>query len=282
LCLLLGFLLAAAGLTLRPIVAVLALAMGLCAWLGVLVTACRADLLLSPVAPALSATAGLGIGIYRRLRQREREQSLLKAAFGDYVDPLLLGMLLGKSNPSLLGLRKEVTVLFVDLVGYTRMTNALPAEESLQILRDYVQRVTTIIKAAGGRIDKIIGDGVMAVFNDPIPLDDHARVAVRVAKDIHAAVSAGKPPLKCRIGIATGDAFVGNIGQPGAKIEYTVIGATVNLASRLEGQAPVGGTLISEQTFILCAGDADFTPAEPITLKGFDEPVRAHRSVSAG
>lgn len=277
-----GLLMLAAAMVLRPAVTVLALVMGLFGWLGVVTSACRHDLLLPPVAPALSAALGTATGLYRRLKRREREQSLLKSAFGDYVDPVVLRTLL--KNPgehlAMSGQRKEITVLFADLVGYTRMTNALPAEQSLKILRDHVQRVTTIIKAAGGRIDKIIGDGVMAVFNDPLVLEDHARVAVQVAKQLHAAVAQvdASPALQVRIGIATGDAFVGNIGAPGAKIEYTVIGATVNLAARLEGQASAGGTVISDATFKRSGDDPDFAPAEWLTLKGFDEPVLAHRS----
>lgn len=275
-----ALLLCLAVFALRPPVAVLALLMGLCAWVGVLTKAGREDLLLPIASPAASAIGGLGISLYLRLRRREREQSLLQSAFADYVDPTVMKTLLDapEKHLALAGMRKEVTVLFVDLVGYTRMTNALPAEQSLAILRDHVQRVTQIIKRAGGRIDKIIGDGVMAVFNDPVPLHDHAHVAVRVAGELHAAVAAAPSGLKVRVGIATGDAFVGNIGAAGAKIEYTVLGATVNLAARLEGQAPPGGTMVSDATFNAARTPEGFELMESLALKGFDNPVRAYRS----
>lgn len=272
-------------LLLRPWRAAFGLAGVLGAWAGVLAKGASAAWLL-PVAPVvLGALVTFAAALLVRLVAREREQSVLRSAFSSYVDETVLGRILEdpEKHLALGGTRREVTVLFADVVGYTALTNRLSPEQSLGILREYLAMATALVKARGGRIDKIMGDGLLAVFGDPLADPEHARNAVAVALQLQEMVvklRANWPPgggreLSVRLGIATGEAFTGNIGAPGSKIEYTVLGATVNLASRLESNAPPDGVLVSEDTRRSCGADFDFEPKPGLRLKGFEQPVDA-------
>ncbi|MFN7134032.1 MAG: adenylate/guanylate cyclase domain-containing protein, partial [Myxococcales bacterium] len=128
-----------------------------------------------------------------------------------------------------------------------------------------------------------MGDGILAVFGDPVPTPDHARRAVEVALAMQERVAQLRErwqqrfgvELAIRIGIATGEVFVGNIGSRAAKIEYTAIGPPVNLAARLEGQSPPGGVLVCRQTRTGCGEAFLFEEVPPLTVKGFAEPQQA-------
>jgi adenylate cyclase len=216
---------------------------------------------------------------------RERQRRLIQDAFGAYVDGTVLQRILKSSGQVLAlgGARKEVTVMFTDIAGFTALTNRLAPEEIIDRLREYLGEMTRLITARGGRVDKIMGDGIMAVFGDPIPQADHARQATLVASEMLAAVGAlsqrwaaqGRDPLDIRIGLATGEVFVGDIGAKDSKLEYTVLGAVVNLASRLEGKAPLGTALVSAATAAANADTFDFAEVGSLQLKGFTGAQKA-------
>jgi class 3 adenylate cyclase len=216
---------------------------------------------------------------------QEREQRILKDAFGAYVSGPMLQRILEApdSHLALGGARKNLTVLFSDIQGYTGLSNQLPPEEVITLLREYLAEMTQLVCDAGGRIDKIMGDGIMAVFGDPVADPDHAGSAVKVALAMQRTMrglrekwaGSGRAELAIRIGIATGDVFVGNIGSKRAKLEYTALGPTVNLASRLEGKAPPGGVLISKETQAACQAHFELQPVHGLTLKGYDAAYEA-------
>jgi adenylate cyclase len=216
---------------------------------------------------------------------RERERGILRSAFGSYVDPEHLERILDAPEKYLAlgGARKVVTLLFSDIQGYTGLSNSLPAETVIGLMREYLSAMTEHVRAHGGRVDKIMGDGIMAVFGDPVPNAEHAKAAVRVALEMQRTLSKlraqwvkeGAGALAIRIGIATGEVFVGNIGSPGAKLEYTALGPTVNLAARLEGRAGPGGVLVSAATREAIGADFEVTPVPGLQLKGFAEPQDA-------
>lgn len=139
------------------------------------------------------------------------------------------------------GREQEVVVLFSDLAGFTRACASLSATEALAMLSEYQERMVTEIFRAGGTLDKFIGDGIMATFGTPAPAADAADRAVRAACGMMAAMTQlnreraarGQQPLKQRIGIHAGPAIVGNVGTH-QRLEFTVIGDTVNVASRIE------------------------------------------------
>ena len=147
------------------------------------------------------------------------------------------------------GERRQVTVLFADLVGFTRLTSALGSEAIHALLNRYFEVVDTIIAAHGGTVDKHIGDNVMAVFGAPIAHDDDPLRAVRAALKIHdrlaSIVADGGISLQAHIGIASGQVVASSTGS-NAHREYTVTGNSVNLAARLQDKAQAGETLISD------------------------------------
>jgi len=176
--------------------------------------------------------------------------------------------------------RKQVTVLFADVTDFTRLSESLDAEEITELLNLLWQRIDRIILQRGGRIDKHMGDAVMAFWGADRAREDDAEQAVRAALEIKAAVQELRPhlktpiPLNLSIGISTGPVVLGTLSTTG---EYTAIGSTVNLAYRLEGVAPAGSILISHSTYQHVRGLFQCHALPPLELKGFAEPVPAYQ-----
>lgn len=242
-------------------------------------------LYLGPLSPLLGGLLGWAGATAGRLQARESERRVLKDAFGAYVDPSMMEKIIASPAEllALSGGKKTLSVLFSDLVGFTALTNALAPETLVTLLREYTEAMTRTVVGHGGRVDKIMGDGMLAVFGDPVELPDHAGAAVLAAlamRDQLALLNqrwkgSGLPPLQCRLGVATGEVFVGNIGSRQSKLEYTVLGATVNLASRLEGRAPPGCVLVSRATCDRVVAAFELVAAPPLVLKGFEGPQEA-------
>jgi len=189
--------------------------------------------------------------------------------------------------------RKQVTVLFADVSGFTAMSETLDAEVVRDTMNALWQRLDVAIMAQDGVIDKHIGDAVMALWGAPAAREDDPERAIRAAlamqQEIHAfvgatlvvaqgerAVALGEhkaSPLQLRIGINTGPVMLGAVGTTA---EFTAMGDAVNLASRLEHAAPVGGILISHDTYRQVRGIFDVTPQDPLTVKGKHDPVKTY------
>jgi class 3 adenylate cyclase len=226
----------------------------------------------------------LGCMVYNHF-VRDVDERLIKKAFERYVAPKMMDRILEK--PELIdvsGKRKRLTVLFSDVQGYTALTQALTPVQILDVLREYLEVMVRVIFRYDGTVDKIMGDGIMAFFGDPVPQEDHARRAVlagllmqqEVVELQRKWIGEGKVGLQIRIGIATGDVYVGNIGSS-QHIEYTVIGKTVNHAARLEPKAPPGGVLISNETYKEIGEKFKCVKMEGLMLKGYRRPVEAYR-----
>jgi class 3 adenylate cyclase len=183
--------------------------------------------------------------------------------------------------------RKLITVLFADVSGFTNMSEQLDAEEVSEIINALWSRLDKTILEHGGYIDKHIGDAVMALFGAPTAQEDDTERAIRAALEMQAEIASWKAgfsdvnpllyslvqEIRMRIGINTGPVLLGMVGSSS---EYTAIGDTVNLASRLEHAAPVGGVLISQDTYQHVRGIFDVTPLDPIQVKGKREPVQVY------
>lgn len=186
----------------------------------------------------------------RGLLLRERYRSVLnKVVSQDVATELMEGSVeLGGEN-------REVTVLFADIRGFTSMTFGMEPQEVIQLLNECMERLSRAVDAEGGVVDKFIGDEIMAVFGAPVVQEDHARRAVRAALRMRegiteineARATSGKAPLGLGIGIASGIAVAGNMGSAD-RLNYTVLGETVNLAARLTDEAAAGDILVSEGT----------------------------------
>ena len=170
------------------------------------------------------------------------------------------------------GERRQVTVLFADLAGFTQLSGSLDAEDVHGLLNRYFAVVDGVIERHGGHVDKHIGDGLMAVFGAPVAHADDPERAVRAAVDIHAAVAALDASLAVHIGIASGNVVASGMGSD-QHSEYTVIGDAVNLAARLQDMAEAGETLVSEAVQRYLADRLEGKSRGDVRVKGFDQPV---------
>jgi class 3 adenylate cyclase/tetratricopeptide (TPR) repeat protein len=183
--------------------------------------------------------------------------------------------------------RKLVTVLFADMSGFTAMSETMDHEIVNDVINSLWSRVDKAIHDHDGRIDKHIGDAIMALYGTPTVHEDDPERAIRSALQIQSEILKWKKELseqlssyrtqiqniQLRIGINTGPALLGTVGTVG---EYTAIGDTVNLAQRLEAAAPKGGILISHETHQLVRGVFEVTALEPIMVKGKSEPIQVY------
>ena len=226
---------------------------------------------------------GAFIQFYTNFKLRQQ----IKKQFETYLDPRQVYML--QKDPSLLrlgGERKEMTFLFMDICGFTPVSehykNNDDPEGLVELINMYLDRMTQIILKNEGTIDKYMGDCIMAFWNAPLDCPDHAERAVRSAKEISQAADElieqlekqGLPRIDVGIGINTGECIVGNMGST-SRFDYSVIGDAVNLASRLEGQTRnYDGVrvLLSARTAGLCQ-DGYFTKVDSIQVKGKSESI---------
>ena len=215
----------------------------------------------------------------------EAAQRQVREVFGRYVAREVVERLLeDPARVSLGGERCEVTVLFGDIRGYTSLSEGLAPEEVVNLLNRYLAVATGAILAENGTLDKYIGDAVMAVFNAPLPQPDHALAAVRAALAMQRQVKqlrAGSAvPVAYGIGVNTGPAVVGNIGTE-QLMNYTAIGDAVNVAARLQSNAPPGEVLVSGSTYALIADRVEAERLAPLQVKGRQQPVEVYRLLGA-
>jgi adenylate cyclase len=210
-----------------------------------------------------------------------REKEMIKRAFSRYVAREVVDEILkDPEQTALSGERREVTVLFCDIRGFTATAEALPPEAVVELLNAFYDLMIETTFKHDGTLDKFLGDGVMAVFGAPLFRPDHAVMAARTALAMQAAVrelsarrvAAGQPPLVIGIGLNAGEVIAGTIGTD-ARMEYTVVGDSVNLAARLESCAVPGQVLVSAETYARLEGAVRGRRLGPITVKGRDEPV---------
>ncbi|HEY2993691.1 MAG TPA: CHASE2 domain-containing protein [Methylomirabilota bacterium] len=228
------------------------------------------------------AAAHLGDTGYGYLTEG-RERKFLRGAFSRYVAPEVVDQLV--KNPgqfALGGETRELTVMFADVAGFTSLSEGREPAQLVQLMNECFTEITTVIQSHGGTVDKFIGDAVMAFWNAPVEYADHAARSCRAAQDLLKALvrlnvgwaARGLPAISMRVGLATGPALVGNVGSA-TKFNYTVMGDTVNLASRLEGAAKVFGTLslISGSTVQAAAGAVACRELDWLAVKGKSEAV---------
>ena len=178
------------------------------------------------------------------------------------------------------GERRQVTILFADLCGFTTLSRSLDPEEIRELVARFTAQVDGIVVGYGGTVDKHIGDAVMALFGAPRAHDDDPLRAVRAALDIHAALArtteASSRALQAHVGIASGEVVAGTLSRVEAH-DYTVLGNSVNLAARLVALAGPGETLLSEAVYRALADRATCETLGETEVKGLDAPVRIWR-----
>jgi class 3 adenylate cyclase len=175
---------------------------------------------------------------------------------------------------------QEVSVLFADLVGFTTFTErSSPAEVAAMLSAYYGMAAPLIAQTFGGEVEKFIGDAIMATFNTQGDQPDHASRAARAGLELQRqmrVLAADHPQWPgLRVGVNSGDALIRELGGPG-HVEYAVVGDTVNVGSRLEGQAPVGGVLIGAGTYVRLPAQADVDARRGLVVKGRGQQVDAY------
>lgn len=282
LALLFAFLASALTFRLRFPLAPLLLAATLLVYFAVSALSLRRGWVLPVVSPALAAVLG-GFASYGAYSLTEgKKRRLLEDMFGRYVSAEVAREILEREEIQLGGTRQPVTVMFCDLRNYTSYCQGLNPHQVVAELNEYFADMTAEIKGHGGMVNKFIGDGILALFGAPVPHPDDPYRAVACALRMIARnddynrrrAAHGLEPLVLGVGIHTGDAVVGTIGAP-EKMEYTAIGDTVNVASRIEGENKTFRTqlLISEATCELIRERIDAELAGRANLKGVAEPV---------
>ena len=210
-----------------------------------------------------------------------RQRDFIRNTFGRYVSPEVAKTLL--ESPEGLrfgGEKREVTVLMSDLRGYTQFAEQGDPAWVMEILNDYLARMTDIIIEHGGTINEFIGDAIFAVYGAPVPHRDHAERAAASALAMQRAMAElnrtntarSRPRFEMGIGLNTGEAVVGNIGSE-QRAKYAVVGAAVNLAARVEGCTVGGQIFLSPATYERIRDVVEVAPPVPVELKGIAEPI---------
>lgn len=226
---------------------------------------------------------------FNQMSRSLEEKEQIKDAFRRYVSHQVAEEIFkdpAKYIETLKGTRRTVTVLFADIRGFTPLSERLGAEEVVALLNEVLTKMTNFIFRYEGTIDKFLGDGLMALFGAPLAHADDINRAINAAVDIQKSIlamnenrrQANKEMINVGIGIDTGDVVVGNIGAK-VRLNYTVIGHSVNIAARLQEVAVGGEIIISERVFAGAQVDYKFSEAMLIKVKGKEEPVKIYRVI---
>jgi adenylate cyclase len=216
-----------------------------------------------------------------------REKEMIKRAFSRYVArEVVEEVLKDPDSLHLKGERREVTILFCDIRGFTTMSEHLDPERVVSLLNDFYTVMIDITFKHDGTLDKFLGDGIMAIFGAPIAHPEHALMSVRAALAMQegiealsaSRVSRGHEPLAVGIGINAGEVVAGTVGTED-RMEYTVIGDNVNLASRLGSNAKPGQILVSHRIWELVKERFDVQTRGPLRVKGKDEEVEVYEVI---
>ena len=213
-----------------------------------------------------------------------REKEMIKRAFARYVAREVVEELLKDPERLILtGERREVTVLFCDMRGFTSLSERMSPEEVVMLLNDFYELMIEATFRHEGTLDKFLGDAVMSVFGAPVPHVDHSIRAIRTALAMRKGIErlsarrirGGKDPVSVGIGVSTGEAVAGTVGTQ-ARMEYTVIGDSVNLAARLESRAKPMQILMTARTYKEVQPYVEARPLGAVKVKGKEEGVAVY------
>lgn len=244
------------------------------------------------VLPVAGATAGVGIallgGAVVNFVLEGRQKMFIKGAFKHYLSAEVIEQIMrDPGSLKLGGERRELTIFFSDLQGFSSISERLGPEKLTKLLNDYLSDMTDIILEEGGTLDKYVGDAIIAFWNAPMAQPDHAMRAVRAAVRCQEKLTARRAEfeertgavLKMRIGLNTGPVVVGNMGSSN-RFDYTMLGDAANLASRLEGANKALGTymMVAESTWLQTAGAFPGRELGHLRVVGRKAPVRVYEA----
>jgi adenylate cyclase len=215
----------------------------------------------------------------------QSDKRFVNNLFGRYVSPQVAKEILSMADAdrlSLGGEQREVTVLFADIRGFTQISEQMTPSALVDMLNTYLSVIADKVLQSGGMVNKFIGDNIMAVWNAPQVLTNHAFIAVQAAWEAQQELARlqqndlSLPRVQFGMGINTGEALAGNVGSLG-RAEYTIIGDAVNLASRICGVTRGGEIWIGPETYHQAKDFLEVEELEPQTFKGKAEPVVVYR-----
>jgi len=218
--------------------------------------------------------------LFRDLEElKEREKKAIRSVFERYMAPHVVDQVLSKPELSALGgARRSISVLFADVRGFTALADQIQPETLVQTLNDHLAIGAQVILKHAGTLDKFMGDGIMALFNAPLPQSNYQLQAVTAALEMQQLITerASKMtaaiPMRFGIGVTSGEAIVGNIGA--AEImNFTAVGTCVNIAKRLQESAKGGQVLIDAATYQSVSPKVRTKSFGPIEIKGFSAPL---------
>ena len=224
------------------------------------------------------------------LAKKNRELEVLSNKLSKYLSPQVYNSIFtGEQEVGIASQRKKLTVFFSDIANFTETTEKMELEDLTALLNQFLTEMSKVALGHGATVDKYEGDRIMAFFGDPETrgLQQDAIVCVKMALAMQTRMrelgdiwlSMGiEEPLRCRMGIHTGYCTVGNFGSED-RMDYTIVGSTVNLASRLEHEAPIGGILISNETHALVKDEIRCEPRGRVRVKGVAYPIAVHEAM---
>lgn len=236
--------------------------------------------------PMAAVSASLVFHVADSYVREKLAKKHLERIFGKYVSGQVVSNILkeGEAALKLGGQKKDIAVLFVDIRGFTPLSESLPPEKVVEILNQYLELTTSAVFDNEGTVDKFIGDATMAIYNAPVDLDDYVCRAVKTGLDMVEGAKKLEQDLGqitekkvgFGIGINCGEAVIGNIGTS-RRMDYTAIGNTVNTAARLESQAKAGEVLVSEEVYKRTKDRFIFAYLGERRLKGIAEEAKIYR-----
>lgn len=242
------------------------------------------NFVVAAISPMVAVLGGYVASTAYNFVTERKARLMIKSMFSTYVNPTVVDELI--ANPDKLklgGERKQLTVLFSDIEGFTTISEKMESDRLVALLNEYFSEMSNIILRNNGTLDKFFGDAIIAFWGAPLPQEDHPLRACAAALEMQHALAQirarwrteGKPNIFTRIGINTGEMVVGNMGGT-EKFDYTVIGDSVNIASRLEGANKVyqTGIIVSETTYEAVKHRIIGRELDLISVKGRTEPLR--------
>ena len=223
----------------------------------------------------------------RQALEQERRLTVEKEKMGAYIPKQVIDEISRNREQKLAlgGKTMSLTILFGDIQGFTRLAEKMEPQRVVSFLNVYMTAMTTLIEGEGGIVDKFIGDGIMAIFTPQDTDDNHAlravRAGIRMQQQLHELEHHWREShpeligMQVRVGINTGEVVAGNIGSE-TRMDYTVVGDNVNVASRLESVCHAGGVWISESTYVAVQDCIEAKKMEPVLVKNRTQPVQAY------
>jgi adenylate cyclase len=226
-----------------------------------------------------------GLVVLEDISQEKR----MKTTLYRYMTPRVAEQVMALGDDALMiGERKDVSILFSDIRGYTSLTEKMEAADVVGLLNTYFETMVEAVFAYEGTLDKFIGDALMAVFGAPLPLENHAWMSVQSALDMRRRLrefnqrrqAATQPTIRVGIGISSGEVVSGNIGSQ-RRMDYTVIGDGVDISSRLEGATKAYGCdiIVSEYTYQFCHDRVWVRELDRVCVKGKTKPIRIYELI---